>query len=196
MNSISTGLKNTRFRILKAARKNFSEKGFHGASMKAICKECELSPGTLYHYFPSKEALIQAIILEDQERATLHFEKPLKDIGLIDYLIDSTIKVSKEDCSQRALVTEIMAEAMRNHKVSDMLKHKYETIIKHLISRFDDAQKEKEICRNIDKEFVARLLLVITYGILSDSESDKYVCNDRFIQTFKDMLNGLFKVSL
>lgn len=28
-----------------------------------------MSPGTLYHHFPSKEALIEAIILEDQERA-------------------------------------------------------------------------------------------------------------------------------
>lgn len=32
-----------------------------------------MSPGTLYHHFPSKEALIEAIILEDQEKSTNPF---------------------------------------------------------------------------------------------------------------------------
>ena len=35
----------TRTRILNAAREIFSEKGFHSASMKAICKSCAISPG-------------------------------------------------------------------------------------------------------------------------------------------------------
>ena len=38
----------TRTRILNAAREIFSENGFHSASMKAICKSCAISPGTLY----------------------------------------------------------------------------------------------------------------------------------------------------
>lgn len=66
----------TRTRILNAAREIFSENGFHSASMKAICKSCAISPGTLYHHFISKEALIQAIILQDQERALARFREP------------------------------------------------------------------------------------------------------------------------
>lgn len=50
-----------------------------------------MSPGTLYHHFPSKEALIEAIILEDQERALTHFREPLEGVGLVDYLVESTI---------------------------------------------------------------------------------------------------------
>lgn len=69
-----------------------------------------MSPGTLYHHFPSKEALIEAIILEDQERALTHFREPLEGVGLVDYLVESTIAVTREDYAQRALVVEIMAE--------------------------------------------------------------------------------------
>ena len=48
--------------------------------MKAICKSCAISPGTLYHHFISKEALIQAIILQDQERALARFREPIEGI--------------------------------------------------------------------------------------------------------------------
>ncbi len=68
MDNMQTEAQPTRTRILNAAR-DFSENGFHSASMKAICKSCAISPGTLYHHFISKEALIQAIILQDQEGA-------------------------------------------------------------------------------------------------------------------------------
>ncbi len=88
-----------------------------------------MSPGTLYHHFPSKEALIEAIILEDQERALTHFREPLEGVGLVDYLVESTIAVTREDCAQRALVVEIMAEGMRNPQVAEMLTNKYHTII-------------------------------------------------------------------
>lgn len=55
----------TRTRILNAAREIFSENGFHSASMKAICKSCAISPGTLYHHFISKEAFGQrALVVE------------------------------------------------------------------------------------------------------------------------------------
>lgn len=87
-----------------------------------------MSPGTLYHHFPSKEALIEAIILEDQERALTHFREPLEGVGLVDYLVESTIAVTREDCAQRALVVEIMAEGMRNPQVAEMLTNKYHTL--------------------------------------------------------------------
>ena len=55
----------TRTRILNAAREIFSENGFHSASMKAICKSCAISPGTLYHHFISHEAFGQrALVVE------------------------------------------------------------------------------------------------------------------------------------
>ena len=44
--------------ILGAAQRCFVRSGFHGASMQDICAEAGMSPGNLYRYFPSKEALI------------------------------------------------------------------------------------------------------------------------------------------
>src|SRR4051812_17630808 len=46
-----------RAEILAAAQRCFVRSGFHGASMQDICAEAGMSPGNLYRYFPSKEAL-------------------------------------------------------------------------------------------------------------------------------------------
>jgi len=45
--------------ILSAALKLFSEKGFHNVSMQEIAAEAEFATGTLYNFFPSKEALFE-----------------------------------------------------------------------------------------------------------------------------------------
>ena len=50
-----------RAEILDAAERCFIRSGFHQASMQEICAEAKMSPGNLYRYFPSKEAIIAGI---------------------------------------------------------------------------------------------------------------------------------------
>src|SRR5918994_6411965 len=52
--------------ILNAAQACFSRAGFHQTSMQAICAEAGMSPGNLYRYFPSKEAIIAGIAERDR----------------------------------------------------------------------------------------------------------------------------------
>jgi AcrR family transcriptional regulator len=58
-----------RAEILSAAQRCFVRAGFHGASMQDICAEAGMSPGNLYRYFPSKEALIAGIAERDRASA-------------------------------------------------------------------------------------------------------------------------------
>jgi AcrR family transcriptional regulator len=55
-----------REQIVAAARKVFSAKGFNGTTMEDIAREAELSTGTLYLYFKSKDELYAAINVELQ----------------------------------------------------------------------------------------------------------------------------------
>jgi AcrR family transcriptional regulator len=56
-----------RSQILKCARKLFWEKGFGGTTMPDIAAEAELAPGTLYLYFPSKDALYVELLVDGYE---------------------------------------------------------------------------------------------------------------------------------
>ncbi len=63
----------TRQRILEAARKLFSEKGFAGTTTRNIAVEASIATGTLFNYFPGKEHLALAIIDVSVETAHREF---------------------------------------------------------------------------------------------------------------------------
>ena len=48
--------------ILDAAVRVFSRYGIDGASMAQVAEAAEISKATIYHYFASKEALIEALV--------------------------------------------------------------------------------------------------------------------------------------
>lgn len=53
--------------ITKAAIKNFSKTGFAATKMDDIAKTAEVSKGTLYLYFESKESLFESICKQNQQ---------------------------------------------------------------------------------------------------------------------------------
>jgi len=55
----------TRARVLAAAVETFAQQGLAGTSMRDVSRRARIRVSSLYHYFPSKEALFQAV----QERA-------------------------------------------------------------------------------------------------------------------------------
>ncbi len=67
--STPVGAGHKRRQILDGARQVFLAAGFDGASMGEIAKAAGVSKGTLYSYFPSKEALFERLIHD--ERTTL-----------------------------------------------------------------------------------------------------------------------------
>jgi AcrR family transcriptional regulator len=57
----------TRALLLRSALLCFAEHGFEGTSIRKIATRAGLSLGLLYHYFPSKEALLQALFAQSVE---------------------------------------------------------------------------------------------------------------------------------
>ena len=55
-----------RAEILQTAARLFAEQGFHGTSMRDLCAALGMSPGNLYHWFPSKQAIIAAFVEADR----------------------------------------------------------------------------------------------------------------------------------
>jgi TetR/AcrR family transcriptional repressor of uid operon len=55
-----------RAEILESAARLFAERGFHATSMRDLCAALGMSPGNLYHWFPSKQAIIAAFVEADR----------------------------------------------------------------------------------------------------------------------------------
>ena len=55
-------MKDTRDRILTAAYACFLEKGYEQTSVRMILEKAGVTTGSFYHFFPSKEALFEAVV--------------------------------------------------------------------------------------------------------------------------------------
>ncbi len=53
-----------RLKIIQSALSLFAHTGFHSTSISQIAKAASISKGLIYNYFESKEALLEAIIVE------------------------------------------------------------------------------------------------------------------------------------
>ncbi|MFO7742086.1 MAG: TetR/AcrR family transcriptional regulator [Anaerolineae bacterium] len=60
--------------ILQAAREMFFENGFHHATVDSVAERAEVSKGTVYLYFASKEALLAHLLLEGLEELVSELE--------------------------------------------------------------------------------------------------------------------------
>ena len=58
------GLTDTQKKILEVGRREFLEKGYQGASMRAVVKQAGFTQGAFYGYYASKEALFDALVSE------------------------------------------------------------------------------------------------------------------------------------
>ena len=56
--------------IIEAAAIVFRRKGYHGATMAEIAAAVNLTAGSLYHHFPSKQDLLVAVLATGLERIT------------------------------------------------------------------------------------------------------------------------------
>ncbi len=61
--------------ILDAARGLFWTRGFAGTTMPEVARAVELAPGTLYLYFPSKDALYVELLVEGYDLLLAHLLK-------------------------------------------------------------------------------------------------------------------------
>ncbi|MDA8124823.1 MAG: TetR/AcrR family transcriptional regulator [Deltaproteobacteria bacterium] len=70
---------NRRNVILKAARKLFFERGFKQVTVESIAKKAELSKGSIYLYYNSKEEIYTQILLSDIDKFHDRFTGILND---------------------------------------------------------------------------------------------------------------------
>jgi len=66
-------------RIVKAAEKLFARKGYGDVAMEDVAARAGLAVGTIYNYFPSKSALLLAIVRSETESLLARARKIIDD---------------------------------------------------------------------------------------------------------------------
>ena len=155
-----------RAEILDAAERCFARAGFHRASMQDICGEAAMSPGNLYRYFPSKEALIAGICERNRAEAVASFAlvdaAPEFFEGLAGlarhHLVDRT-----ED--EVALCAEIMAESRRHPDIAKLYQGIEKDIRDRIAGMLKQAAGRDEIRQDVDPDAAASVLMLLGDGM-------------------------------
>jgi len=112
-----------RDQIVSAARNCVVRHGFHAASMGQIATEAHMSVGQIYRYFPSKEAIVHAIVERIVARRLEWMVDREKQVDFAaQFAHRSHLEPCGEEHSERVLLLEITAEATRNPAVAEIVR--------------------------------------------------------------------------
>ena len=124
--------------ILASVRRAFMEKGFDGASMQDLAREAGMSVGNFYRYFPSKAAIVEALITGDLTDLERDFSDILGSQNPMDRL-RQTIKRHVEDslCNgEGRLWAEITAVSLRKPEIAAIVGQMEIALVRNLTTVF------------------------------------------------------------
>jgi AcrR family transcriptional regulator len=160
----------TRERILEAALRLFSEKGYLGATTKDIAAESGIAEVTLFRHFETKEKLLEDVL------TTYTFLPALKEIipavRSLPYE-ESLIRIARSFldtlCLRRDFIKILHSE---RHLYSEKILKSYHATINEMFitlsAHFEDLQKQG-ILRQFDTFLAARAFLGMFFSYFSSS---------------------------
>ena len=157
-----------RQQIVDAASDCFVRSGFRGASISDICAAAGISPGHLYHYFDSKEAIIAMMSEVGLRKAAERFDKMAKKPNVVAALLAEFAALQpNRDPARSALRLEVLAEASRNPAIAKILQHRSQRLQQLLSGFLQKGQELGQVDTSLEPEITAAVLLNIAFGMSS-----------------------------
>lgn len=149
-----TTLSERHIRILDAAEEVFARAGFHAATMQDVAAAAGMSPGNLYRYFNSKDAIIAGMAERDRTTIAADFAALCPSRGaLLDQLEEIGRKhLIRQPRDKAVIALQIWAEAARNEEMARMCAGIEETLIGGLIAALAEAKRNGELPADLDEQ--------------------------------------------
>jgi AcrR family transcriptional regulator len=152
--------------ILEAAARLFAAKGFHRTTTREIAEAADLSEGTLYNYFDSKNDLLIALIARLAEDQPLEIETTGTVGQGAHQLLNALLHITKGSVEQHAMMqqavlSEILAdEGLRRRYYQQVLEPTLDALEKQIKLRVALGQ-----IRSLEPSLAARVLAGLALGL-------------------------------
>jgi TetR/AcrR family transcriptional regulator, fatty acid metabolism regulator protein len=153
-----------RRQILQAAVKVFAAKGFHAARVGDVAKEAGVAYGLVYHYFDSKEALLEAIFrgtwtdmlarVQEVEASGVSAEEAVRQVTAL------LLRTWRRDPD---LVRVLVREVTRSQHVQQELEE-----ITHAMEALENIIRRGQEGGDFRADLDPRLAAVVFYGALDE----------------------------
>jgi len=163
-------IKDLKPHIKEEAFKLFKEVGYDKVSMRALAKAVGIAVGTLYNYFPNKDAMYTEILLEDWE--TTHSKlKAVLESYQGQAALKEAIILLMEDVKNRGGLGRILIGLPGQSQPTDHIKEPFLTIFENIIQVFSTIYQDLA-CPYPERKAVVIFNATITLNNYFDSETD------------------------
>lgn len=177
-----------REQVLSAALRCFADQGFHATTMADVIRESGLSAGSVYRYFPSKTALIQAgsegiftaargALDELKERP-----EPTSPADALRHLLDQIMGVAvQDDVDLTRVAVTAWAEALRDPALLAEVSTLYRAVRGDFVMLLERWREAGNLPADTDVELAGQALFGAMPGflvqrlLLGDVAVDSYV---------------------
>jgi AcrR family transcriptional regulator len=157
--------------ILKAAGKLFSQRGFVGTSTRQIATACGLRQSAIFHWFPSKEAILERLFSRGWDRSLEYFERigNLEIPGAVKLCLSLSYDANFVAGAEPYIQVMIVPPELRQPKFKRLLK-KRQRLIEHF-ERFIAQAIDEGDFRPRDPRDLARMVLAVDEVILDAAKT-------------------------
>ncbi len=182
--------------ILASVRSAFAAKGFDGASMQDLARAAGMSVGNFYRYFPSKAAIVEALITSDLAAveadfaAVIRAPRPMQALRTVLHR-----RVPEHQHSQDGqLWAEITVAALRKPEIGETCARMDSTVIGNLCAVFaaETGLSQPEAQHRFAPEAAFIMLLVKSAACMTTSASPQAAqLNALILQTIDSTLDSI-----
>jgi len=156
-----------RTRIIQAATKIFSEKGYRDASMDDIAKEMGVTKATLYSYFDSKKDIYNVIATSANQRMRDSLQRSLSKhdyVAAVGGIVNWKIDLLKEFIHAGI---DIVKLSPNDEDVSKILRDEREKDLRSLQTFIQDQMDKKAIRGDVDAYTLANIVLALYWEMIT-----------------------------
>ena len=183
--------------IFEAALKNFSKHGYDQTKMDDIAKSANVSKGTLYLYFSSKEDLFYHMCKQSRQnladvRSGL-FEDKRKLVSDLGKFYDDLVSKQKE--TERTWI-EGIAESLRNQKLRQAVIHQRNELEELVTEFLRQMRRDGGFFRDdVDLKTIAKGMIALYDGLAVMRITNKHdsAVRDSWIETMSAIFVGTGK---
>lgn len=183
-------------RILDAAESVFARAGFHAATMQDVAAEAGMSPGNLYRYFASKDAIIAGMAERDRTLVAADFAAldPARG-SVLDQLEALGRKHLVEEPREKAVICmQIWAEAARNPAMAQMCAAIDGTVVGGLAFAIAGAKASGELPADLDDARFLQAIFMMADGFFCRRATDPSFDPVMAAETLFKAMRGLAQV--
>ena len=147
-------IENLESRLLSEAKRQVTEYGYSAMTIRSVAKECGVGVGTVYNYFPSKDALLATYMLED-------WNKCVATINAVSTYSDQPAPLVRCICDQIRSFADLHTAVFQDEAAAAGFAGSHSKY--HALLRSQLAQPLRKFCQSdFSAKFIAEALLTWT----------------------------------